>query len=136
MTTKTWFTKGLRLLEYLPFLSMPSRRQRPDLRRDCDFLLIWHLPFCRRDDKDLIYEGIATSTEYSAKYSATSVDDKDLIYEGIATHVLCHMLSPFTDDDKDLIYEGIATLRVRLYALNQICDDKDLIYEGIATKIW
>ncbi len=35
------------------------RRQRPDLRRDCDarwwLILIWYI-----DDKDLIYEGIAT----------------------------------------------------------------------------
>jgi len=36
-TTKTWFTKGLRLLRNLirSFINF-IRRQRPDLRRDCD----------------------------------------------------------------------------------------------------
>jgi len=62
-----------------------GRRQRPDLRRDCD----------RARSRN--------STEYNVK------DDKDLIYEGIATmFFFAIMLSPYLDD-KDLIYEGIAT---------------------------
>jgi len=36
------------------------------------------------------------------------MDDKDLIYEGIATS-LSFLFNPFIKDDKDLIYEGIAT---------------------------
>jgi len=36
-----------------------------------------------QDDKDLIYEGIATRG--FRIFSAVFVDDKDLIYEGIAT---------------------------------------------------
>jgi len=37
-------------------------------------------------------------------------DDKDLIYEGIATYALIFVYSHFAvRDDKDLIYEGIAT---------------------------
>ena len=40
---------------------------------------------------------------------ASVIDDKDLIYEGIATmFFFAIMLSPYLDD-KDLIYEGIAT---------------------------
>ena len=35
------------------------------------------------DDKDLIYEGIATNLEIVNAYGF--FDDKDLIYEGIAT---------------------------------------------------
>ncbi len=62
------------------------------------------------------------------------VDDKDLIYEGIATvdwlSLFCRLRRLF--DDKDLIYEGIATRLRRLFAIIY-CDDKDLIYEGIAT---
>ena len=41
-------------------------------------------------------------------------DDKDLIYEGIATCPNIHgwiIWSGFRIDDKDLIYEGIATLK-------------------------
>jgi len=36
-------------------------------------------------------------------------DDKDLIYEGIATHDALDGFHSFRVDDKDLIYEGIAT---------------------------
>jgi len=61
-TTKTWFTKGLRLVLVDNQYTLHFRRQRPDLRRDCDcefWRLNWSLPHCP-DDKDLIYEGIAT----------------------------------------------------------------------------
>jgi len=43
--------------------SLPScwRRQRPDLRRDCDIFSVFIVfLLCPADDKDLIYEGIAT----------------------------------------------------------------------------
>ena len=36
------------------------------------------------DGKDLIYEGIATSSATASTFTAAS-DGKDLIYEGIAT---------------------------------------------------
>ena len=36
------------------------RRQRPDLRRDCDLFALAHPSAVPCDDKDLIYEGIAT----------------------------------------------------------------------------
>ena len=39
---------------------------------------------CHFDDKDLIYEGIATVLQ-SAIFAQAVWDDKDLIYEGIAT---------------------------------------------------
>ena len=65
-------------------LLAPARRQRPDLRRDCD--AVWIAPegyFHRhRDDKDLIYEGIATFTVENINPGLN--DDKDLIYEGSA----------------------------------------------------
>ncbi len=38
------------------------------------------------DDKDLIYEGIATLGRTCNQVRIS--DDKDLIYEGIATHVV------------------------------------------------
>jgi len=41
------------------------------------------LPLCVIDDKDLIYEGIATTL--SVRLDTSLQDDKDLIYEGIAT---------------------------------------------------
>jgi len=72
----------------------------------------FHQFFCtpvQIDDKDLIYEGIATLQRRGAS-TRGRYDDKDLIYEGIAT-----FLAPGADpsrgcsDDKDLIYEGIAT---------------------------
>ncbi len=37
------------------------------------------------------------------------IDDKDLIYEGIATVHPPGRSQPRSGDDKDLIYEGIAT---------------------------
>jgi len=69
--------------------------------------------------------------------SVTLADDKDLIYEGIATRgrpPLSRRPS-YAPDDKDLIYEGIATSAlptIRILAF----DDKDLIYEGIATELF
>ena len=64
------------------------------------------------DDKDLIYEGIATVLQ-SAIFAQAVWDDKDLIYEGIATSdCWCFFGSFGGADDKDLIYEGIATLTV------------------------
>jgi len=43
------------------------------------------------DDKDLIYEGIATPFYEAFHNSLLVADDKDLIYEGIATHKMrCH----------------------------------------------
>jgi len=36
-------------------------------------------------------------------------DDEDLIYEGIATHDQCFQCLFCSTDDEDLIYEGIAT---------------------------
>ncbi len=45
-------------------------------------------PFLSGDDKDLIYEGIATRNNCKfAYYHRNRRDDKDLIYEGIATMV-------------------------------------------------
>ena len=44
-----------------------------------------------RDDKDLIYEGIATV--FSLLFAPVVVDDKDLIYEGIATWYLMWSIS-------------------------------------------
>jgi len=86
MTTKTWFTKGLRLghctvLNIMTIddedliyegiatsafgpndsISFNSWRRRPDLRRDCDTSsTVWHSINFTIDDEDLIYEGIAT----------------------------------------------------------------------------
>ncbi len=39
------------------------------------------------DDKDLIYEGIATSRDHPFLGRSQYGDDKDLIYEGIATFI-------------------------------------------------
>ena len=39
------------------------------------------------DDKDLIYEGIATGARFPFSWLGKPHDDKDLIYEGIATKV-------------------------------------------------
>jgi len=66
------------------------------------------------DDKDLIYEGIATLPMSPRSVQEMLRDDKDLIYEGIATSGGATALSSaamLDDDDKDLIYEGIATRR-------------------------
>jgi len=42
------------------------------------------------DDKDLIYEGIATLVSKNVLFSLIETcDDKDLIYEGIATSMSC-----------------------------------------------
>jgi len=46
------------------------------------------------DDKDLIYEGIATVKNLTAFISnSVSPDDKDLIYEGIATFLFSFSFS-------------------------------------------
>ncbi len=45
-----------------------------------------------------------------------NTDDKDLIYEGIATSTLYSLCSTFKDD-KDLIYEGIATFFIALFSV-------------------
>ncbi len=71
-------------------------------------------------------------------WGAPPHDDKDLIYEGIATVALSMNFDVASDiyDDKDLIYEGIATSRDHPFlGRSQYGDDKDLIYEGIATFI-
>jgi len=62
-------------------------------------------------------------------------DDKDLIYEGIATISVLTNIFSLAIDDKDLIYEGIATIQKerRNKSVLSTRDDKDLIYEGIAT---
>jgi len=112
------------------------------------------------DAKDLIYEGIATT---SASFKSTAIlnDAKDLIYEGIATPLIgrpnlkpgasgrqrpdlrrdCDsrelrdkLSTPHGVDAKDLIYEGIATCRSAFpFPGRKFRDAKDLIYEGIAT---
>jgi len=86
------------------------------------------------DDKDLIYEGIATRTDFPLG-CAFHRDDKDLIYEGIATKHRCqlgcvnfHFLGRQRPDlrrDCDIMIDDHFTKRS--------IDDKDLIYEGIAT---
>jgi len=87
------------------------------------------------DDKDLIYEGIATSAATISLRSLVFHDDKDLIYEGIATISVLTNIFSLAIDDKDLIYEGIATIQKerRNKSVLSTRDDKDLIYEGIAT---
>jgi len=95
LTTKTWFTKGLRRsLVPKSLLNIDLRRQRPDLRRDCDRESVGWSWLYRADDKDLIYEGIATNcslVHYQDR--SRSSDDKDLIYEGIATILLVEIVS-------------------------------------------
>ena len=67
------------------------------------------------DDKDLIYEGIATIPSPPDRLIVTGSDDKDLIYEGIATSSFpAHFARAKAIDDKDLIYEGIATNRIHI----------------------
>jgi len=45
------------------------------------------------DDKDLIYEGIATALNLCSFFCISAIhDDKDLIYEGIATEADEHRL--------------------------------------------
>jgi len=46
------------------------------------------------DDKDLIYEGIATLNYQYLNTLVTNQDDKDLIYEGIATLPVVAELAP------------------------------------------
>jgi len=47
------------------------------------------------------------------------IDDKDLIYEGIATFPPASRFPglPRPADDKDLIYEGIATVFTLMYSI-------------------
>ena len=137
------------------------RRQRPDLRRDCDFIffllaficllllddkdliyegiaIIVTFFFCSisfKDDKDLIYEGIAMFCCIFPFWDAPTPDDKDLIYEGIAILTSVFDLAPVFSDDKDLIYEGIAISLRGVFKGGCLLDDKDLIYEGIAILV-
>ena len=119
-------------------LTWKPRRQRPDLRRDCDFIshcLFHFLPPCV-DDKDLIYEGIATI--FFALFPLVHLETtKTWFTKGLRPFSFPPFLIwlPFFDD-KDLIYEGIATMPwFSFIVISLFLDDKDLIYEGIATWI-
>ena len=52
--------EGIATLFLKVFRLHVERRQRPDLRRDCDVSYAEDFVLGRSDDKDLIYEGIAT----------------------------------------------------------------------------
>jgi len=131
-TTKTWFTKGLRPNSKDIFYRGLWWRQRPDLRRDCDVLRCCDFSHDPLDDKDLIYEGIATKP--CPAFLSWLLDDKDLIYEGIATILFARTIlsralrrqRPDLRRDCDLMSSFSFT--------SLITDDKDLIYEGIATR--
>jgi len=62
-------------------------RQRPDLRRDCDVILIpflWPVRCLRRQRPDLRRD--CDENDHTDLHPAGKmIDDKDLIYEGIAT---------------------------------------------------
>ena len=92
----------------------------------------------RTDDKDLIYEGIATCSLVHYQDRLRTTDDKDLIYEGIATIISLPFLTTVSENlirrqRPDLRRDCDRIMQTAPTALQPHKDDKDLIYEGIAT---
>ena len=129
---RTWFTKGLRRVQYTPFAP------------------VFHVR------KDLIYEGITTGSSEPMPSGPLQESERTWFTKGLRHRNILLNLSLISGqkgpdlrrdyDDKawiirpsgsvrkDLIYEGITTV-IPGFDWKIVCVRKDLIYEGITTGI-